>query len=133
MQEHIVNIVERALNCGNIEKGYFKHKSIECNEKYIHGFTCKSKFCSKQLLKDLQDAVYAVVSNYYKNKVKGNHEVGLMALVHTFGSDLKWNPHIHALFTEGGIAKNNKQFKKVSHILYKYIRKSWRKLVLNIK
>ena len=53
-------------------------------------------------------------------------------VVHTFGSDLKWNPHIHALFTEGGIYKNNKQFKKLSHIPYQYLRKSWHKLVLDI-
>lgn len=173
MRDHIVNVVERALNCGKIEKGYFKHKCIECNEEYIHGFMCKSKFCSKcgrmyslkwsdnqvnnmlnvthrhavftipeelrnyfyqkrQLLKDLQNAVYGVVSSYYKNKVKGNHEVGLIAVVHTFGSDLKWNPHIHALFTEGGIDKNNKWFKKISHIPYNYLRKSWQKLVLDL-
>lgn len=48
MCEHITDIVKRILNCGNIEKGYIKHKSLECNEEYIHGFTCKSKFCSKR-------------------------------------------------------------------------------------
>ena len=86
----------------------------------------------EELLKELQDAAYGVVSHYYKKKVKGNHEVGLIAVVHTFGSDLKWNPHIHALFTEGGIDKNNKWFKKLSHIPYQYLRKSWQKLVLDI-
>ncbi|GAA0696593.1 hypothetical protein GCM10008904_00690 [Paraclostridium ghonii] len=33
--------------------------------------------------------------------------------------------HIHSLFTEGDINKNNKRFKKVSHTPYKYLRKSW--------
>ena len=42
-------------------------------------------------------------------------------LYKTYGSDLKWNPHIHALFTEGRIDKNNKWFKKLSHIPYKYL------------
>ena len=173
MREHIINTVQKALNCGNIEYGYIKHKCLECCEEYVHGFSCKSKFCSKcgrkyslewadkqannmlkikhrhavftipeelrnyfykkrELLKDLQDAVYGVVSNYYENKVKGSHQVGLIAVVHTFGSDLKWNPHVHALFTEGGIDKNNKWFKKISHIPYNYLRKSWQKLVLDI-
>jgi hypothetical protein len=40
--------------------------------------------------------------------------------------------HIHALITEGGIDKNIKWFKRVSHIPYKYLRKSWQKLVLDI-
>lgn len=173
MRQHIINVIEKALNCGNIEHGYIKHKCLNCNEEYIHGFSCKSKFCTKcgrmysikwsekqaenmlnvkhrhavftipeelrnyfykkrELLKELQDATYGVVSHYYKEKVKGNHEVGLISVVHTFGSDLKWNPHIHALFTEGGIDKNNKWFKKLSHIPYKYLRKSWQKLVLDI-
>ncbi len=173
MREQIDKMVRKALDCGNIEKGYIKHKCLECNEEYIHGFTCKSKFCSKcgrqyslewsekqvekmlnvthrhavftipeelrnyfyrkrELLKDLQNAAYGVVSNYYETKVKGKHEVGLIAVVHTFGSDLKWNPHIHALFTEGGIDKTNKWFKKISHIPYNYLRKSWQKLVLDI-
>jgi hypothetical protein len=166
-------MVERTLNCGNIDKGYIKHRCLKCNEEYIHGFTCKSKFCSKcgrkyslewsdkqvdnmlnvthrhavfaipeelrnyfykkrELLKNLQDAVYGVLSNYYENKVSGNHQVGLIAVVHTFGSDLKWNPHIHALFTEDGIDKNNKWFKRISHIPYNYLRKSWQKLVLDM-
>ena len=54
-------------------------------------------------------AVYGVVSSYYQ----GSYEVGLIAVVHTFESDLKSNSHIHALFTEGGIDKNNKWFKKL--------------------
>ncbi|WP_366208768.1 transposase [uncultured Clostridium sp.] len=31
-----------------------------------------------------------------------------MAALHTFGGDLKWNPHVHALVTEGAIDKNLK-------------------------
>ncbi|WP_455544126.1 IS91 family transposase, partial [Intestinibacter sp.] len=142
MREHIKNVVEKALTCGNIDYGYVKYKCLECNEEYIHGLSCKSKFCTKcgrmysinwaekqsqnmlnvkhrhavftipeelrnyfykkrKLIKDLQDAVYQVISYYYKTRVKGNHEVGVITVVHTFGSDLKWNPHIHALVTEG--------------------------------
>ena len=144
MREYIKNVVEKALNCGNPKYGNIKYKCISCNEEYIHGFSCKSKFCTKcgrmysinwaekqsqnmlnvkhchsvftipeelrnyfyrkrTILKDLQDAVYQVISYYYNKKVKGDHEVGFIAVLHTFGSDLKWNPHVHALFTEGGI------------------------------
>lgn len=27
---------------------------------------------------------------------------GLVCVLHSFGRDLKWNPHIHALISEGG-------------------------------
>ena len=53
-------------------------------------------------------------------------------MLHTFGSDLKWNPHVHVLFTEGGIDREQKWFKKLDHIPYKYLRKSWQKQVLDI-
>ena len=173
MREHIIKVVEKSLTCGNIEYGYVKYKCLCCGEEYVHGFSCKSKFCTKcgrkysidwaekqannmlrvkhrhavftipkelrnyfykkrELLKELQDAVYGVLSYFYENKVKGNYEVGLITVVHTFGSDLKWNPHIHALFTEGGIDKDYKWFKKISHIPYNYLKKSWQKLVLDI-
>ncbi|HBG5342734.1 TPA: transposase zinc-binding domain-containing protein [Clostridioides difficile] len=47
MREQIESTVEKALNCGNIERGYIKHKCLDCGEEYIQGFTCKSKFCTK--------------------------------------------------------------------------------------
>ena len=173
MRDQIENTVIKALNCGNIEKGYIKHKCIDCGEEYIQGFTCKSKFCTKcgrkysmewaekqvenildvphrhavftipeelrvyfyrkrELLKDLQDATYKVLDSFHKMKTKGNYELGVISVVHTFGGDLKWNPHIHALYTEGGIDRNNKWFKKLDFIPYTYMKKVWRKLVLDI-
>ncbi|WP_334304580.1 transposase, partial [Anaerostipes hadrus] len=31
-----------------------------------------------------------------------NFTPGFIMVLHTFGSDLKWNPHIHCLISEGG-------------------------------
>ena len=47
MRDHIKNVIEKALNCGNPKYGYIKYKCVSCNEEYIHGFSCKSKFCTK--------------------------------------------------------------------------------------
>ncbi len=56
MREHILDIVKRTLNCGNIENGYIKHKCLECNEEYIHGFTCKTSFSfSIYFISDVSD------------------------------------------------------------------------------
>ncbi|WP_079933519.1 transposase [Carboxydocella sp. ULO1] len=43
--------------------------------------------------------------------------------MHTFGRDLKFNPHVHVLVTEGAIDKN-KIGKGVSFIPYEYLRKA---------
>lgn len=33
---------------------------------------------------------------------------GIIIVVHTFGKDLKFNPHIHALITEGGVRQKRR-------------------------
>ena len=32
---------------------------------------------------------------------------GFISVLHTFGRDLKWNPHIHCLISEGGLSDDN--------------------------
>ena len=34
--------------------------------------------------------------------------MGIIAVIHTFGGDLKWHPHIHLLVTEGGLSLDGK-------------------------
>jgi hypothetical protein len=56
----------------------------------------------------------AQVIQYYcrqQNKEK-QYEVGVITVIHTFGRDLKFNPHIHALVAEGALDRN-KQWKSV--------------------
>ena len=37
MREHIKNVVEKALNCGNPKYRYIKYKCVSCSEEYIYG------------------------------------------------------------------------------------------------
>ena len=53
-----------------------------------------------------------------------------MCTLHTFGRDLKWNPHIHMLCTEGG-AGNIEVFRIIKHINFKALRYRWQKLILD--
>ncbi|WP_442861802.1 transposase [Caproiciproducens sp. MSJ-32] len=55
-----------------------------------------------------------------------------MTVIHTFGRDLKWNPHVHALVTEGAINNKYKWWKSVEYVPYEYLRKSWQKTLLDI-
>ena len=56
---------------------------------------------------------------------------GLITVIHTFGRDLKWNPHIHAIVTLGGFNKNNKYLDK-EYFHFNSIAGQWRKLVIDI-
>ncbi|MDO4940038.1 MAG: transposase, partial [Lachnospiraceae bacterium] len=44
-----------------------------------------------------------------------------ICVLHTFGRNLKWNPHIHCLISEGGIGKSG-TWKFKHHFNYKYLR-----------
>ena len=50
---------------------------------------------------------------------------GLISVIHTFGRDLKWNPHIHAIVSLGGFNKNLK-FKKMRYFNVDTIAGQWK-------
>ena len=70
----------------------------------------------------------------YSKKYFTNSDIlhyGLITVIHTFGRDLKWNPHIHAIVTLGGFNKNYKYLnKRYFHV--DSIAGQWKKLVIDI-
>ena len=70
----------------------------------------------------------------YSKKYFTNSDIlhyGLITVIHTFGRDLKWNPHIHAIVTLGGFNKNHKYLKK-KYFHINSIAGQWKKLVIDI-
>ncbi|WWA22801.1 transposase [Clostridium beijerinckii] len=55
---------------------------------------------------------------------------GIVTVIHTFGRDLKWNPHVHMMVTEDGTG-NNTEWRHIRHISYLSLRKRWQKLLLD--
>lgn len=68
---------------------------------------------------------------------KGIEKQGMISVIHTFGYDLKWNPHVHFIVSEGGLTKSNRwqdwPWKKwlydQPYISYSCLRKHWRRLI----
>lgn len=64
-------------------------------------------FQDRRKLNELGNRVAKVIQYYYRRKNKSKkYEVGVITVIHTFGRDLKFNPHIHALITEGALDIN---------------------------
>lgn len=82
-------------------------KSIRCKHRHIV-FTMSDKLWTyfqkyRYLLNGLfESASKTILSWFYDLNKSQNFTPGIMCTLHTFGRDLKWNPHIHMLCTEGG-------------------------------
>ena len=86
----------------------------------------------RKLLDLLFEAASKTILSWFKDKnKKENYIPGIIAVLHTYGRDMKWNPHIHTIVTEGGIG-NNTVFKKFDFISYDALRKRFQKILLDL-
>ena len=110
-------------------------KSIRCKHRHIV-FTMSDKLWPYfQKYRDLLDGLFeaassSILSWFCELNKSQNFTPGIMCTLHTFGRDLKWNPHIHMLCTEGG-AGNTEVFRIIKHINFKALRSRWQKLLLD--
>ena len=75
-------------------------------------------------------AARAVTSWMHSLNKKEEFTPGIVTVIHTFGRDLKWNPHVHMMVTEGGKG-NITEWRHIRHISYESLRKRWQKILLD--
>lgn len=85
----------------------------------------------RSLLNCLFSAVRSVMLRlFYKENKAEAFTPGFVCVLHTFGRDLKWNPHIHCLVSEGGLG-NSGLWRNKKHFNYKLLRDSFQTALLN--
>lgn len=62
---------------------------------------------------------------YLYRNFKDQRSIGMIATIHTFGRDLKWNPHIHVLVAEVVYDPKTDSYKKMTHFHFENLRKTW--------
>ena len=76
-----------------------------------------------------------ILRMFFKLNKSKNFNSGFICVPHTFGRDLKWNPHIHALISQGG-AGNFTAWRPHTHFDYRFLRLSvksfWSSSPLNL-
>ena len=81
-------------------------KLIRCKHRHIV-FTIpeelRSFFRGDRALLDVlfKAAADTILQWFYKMNKSENFKPGFISTLHTFGRDIKWNPHIHMIITEG--------------------------------
>ena len=84
----------------------------------------------RSLLNCLFSAVNSVVSHmFHKDNKSELFTPGFICVLHTFGRDLKWNPHIHCLISEGGVG-NSGIWRHKKHFNYTLLRNSFQTALL---
>jgi len=83
------------------------------------------------LLKELMDCCIRAIAKMIKKKFGKSVKPGIVAVLHTFGKDLKFYPHLHCLVAEGGV-KSNGEWVDVTYFPFDLLRKYWQYEVLKM-
>jgi len=83
----------------------------------------------RELLKALMDEGARFIKEFFEKK----HKVtpGIVMGLHTFGSRINFNPHLHLLVTMGGMKKNG-EWKSYDFLPFEMLRKQWQTIVLKL-
>lgn len=75
-------------------------------------------------LKAYMDAAILAFNDYFSKRTHQKIKVGVIVILHPFGKDMKFQPHLHLLITEGGFDKKG-NFVKCSYIPADGFREKW--------
>jgi hypothetical protein len=85
----------------------------------------------RHLWKTMLDTVYQVLQEMMSKTGWDEVIPGVICIFHPFGKDLKFNPHVHALVTEGGLKKDMMtEWVHMTYFPYEILRKKWQYLFL---
>lgn len=109
-------------------------KLINCRHRHIVftiPFELRNIFRQDRTLLHLlfQASSQTILDWFYSLNHSENFKPGIISSIHTFGRDLKWNPHIHMLVTEGA-SGNFTVWKSITFFPYVMLRKKWQTTLL---
>ena len=132
--ERVESILQTAYNCPHRQIVFTIPK--ELRTYFFFPFEDRINL----LFKAINLTIESILNNYsqktlkngkkkiYKSKTK--FTPGFFAFLHTFGRDLKWNPHIHVLIAEIKLANNN--CKTWNYFNYNALSKRFMKILLDL-
>lgn len=87
----------------------------------------------RKRLNYLFDAASITIKFWVKQKYKKlDITPAFISILHTFGRNLCFNPHIHMILLDGGISNNTRRFIKIDFFSYPSFRKRFMKVLLDM-
>ncbi|WP_187073830.1 transposase, partial [Fusobacterium necrophorum] len=113
---HLIKSLNAFLLCADYHKAFVSFACPQCGLTHKFPITCKTRLCP---------------SCGYKYSKSDILHYGLITVIHTFGRDLRWNPHVHAIVSLGGF---NKYFawKTLDYFHVNVIANQWKFIVLRL-
>lgn len=79
----------------------------------------------RKLFKILMDIAYKTIREVFSNMKRKNLIPGVIEVFHPFGRDLKNQPHVHMIVTEGGFDEKENFIQLGNYIPYNLLHKKW--------
>jgi hypothetical protein len=86
------------------------------------------KYKRKELLAGLMNEAAKIIQDFFG---KQKMQCGIVAALHTFGSQLEFNPHVHMIVTMGGVTPQG-DWKEYDFLPFKRLRVFWQNAVLKL-
>lgn len=140
---HIQPFTCKCRCCNKCGKVYSEARAIEISKKCLKVPHRHITFTIAKELRPFFDIDRSLIDYLFKaleftfNKLEERagklkeYKFGYIATLHTFGRDMKFNPHLHVIVAEGIVDKNN-NYKKYDYFPYEKIRKLFTYELVNL-
>ena len=112
-------------------RNWFRKDRSNLNLLFTAARNTISALVNASLIRKLKRKGIKLTHYALKNYRHINH-FGMIATLHTFGRDLKWNPHIHALVPELIYSPDKDSFKFFTHFNFTKLRKTFQYELLRL-
>jgi len=85
----------------------------------------------RKLFKVLMDTAYKTIKETFSKVNHRNITPGVIEVYHPFGRDIKHQPHVHMIVTEGGYSGEGNFVSSGNYIPYNALHKNWEYNILN--
>ena len=133
--ERVESIMQTAYNCSHRQMVFTIPR--ELRKLFFENFEVMINI----LFQAVRNTIYSLLNENYKYSKKEHKMIkylskvvctpGFFAFLHTFGRDLKWNPHIHILIAEIKISKIFK-VQKWNYFNFDALSKRFQKILLDL-
>ena len=112
-------------------RNWFRQDRTRLNLLFVASRNTISILTNKSLADKLKKKKLSDTHYIFKN-IPVHNEFGMIATIHTFGKDLKWNPHIHCLIPELIYSLKKDKIKTFHHFNFTKLRKTFQFEVIRL-